>query len=289
MKWNADVNEETLWLESRWEHWRRQLKRGLMVLFVCCLVAFLTLHPTGQRMVVTGQALGQAVGQFVEKQFVHFFGPDLLLRQRAAWASAMLKTELTKLHAMQLAFTPELEARQSELPALLAAQATATQAMQALTAQAQLVHAPTATVVSTHAFQSSSQTVSRSQLAAQVMAYSDLREQVSRNQQAVRVLEATLVQIRALQLEAQQQLIALDTTLALFNRLWQKQAGSQGEPALTTGEQLALRTALQIEISQAQALQQARRALEAALADLNLPVAQPTPDLRNRMGAAQGK
>jgi hypothetical protein len=118
---------------------------------------------------------------------------------------------------------------------------------------------------------------------------SDLREQVGRDQQALRVLEATLVQVRALQNEAQQQLSALDSTLALFNGLWQSSEGAQGEQALTTGELLTLRTALQIEIGQAQELQQARRALEAALAALNLPVAQPTPDLRNRTEAAHGE
>jgi len=289
MKWNAAITEETMIFESRGERWCRQLKRGLLVIFLGSLVAFLTLHPTGQRIVLTGQVVGQAIGQLAERQFVHFFGPDLLLRQRAARTSKKLKAELAQLHTSESASAHRLALLQGELPPLLQAQTTATQAIQVLTVHLQQVHAPTAAVIRTRALLENGQAVQPAELGAQVLAYSDLQEQVGRHQQEVRILQATLVQARALQAEAQQQLSALNTTLALFNALWQRREGTQTEQALTTGEQLALRTALQVEIDQAQALEQAHSALETALAALSLPAAQSTPNAPNRTASAPGE
>lgn len=278
MKWNTYGAEDASSFGTRGVRWRRQGQRWLFCLGVCGLLAFFTLHPTGQQIVRIGQTVGQGVGRFSEEQFVHFFGPALILRQRAAWTSGQLKTDIEQLQAIEQSATQKIAALQSELPPLVEAQAAAVQTMQALTGQLQ---PPAGAVVRVQAFMESDQAPRPEALAAQVLAYSDLQEQLGRDQAALRGLRATLSQAQALQAEAQPQVIALDSTLALFNALWANRAAAPAEQGLLTSELLAFRNALQVEIEQAEAIHQARRSLEAGLAGLNLPAAQPTPNLRS--------
>lgn len=262
MKWRNDLYSEALYVESRWARWWRQLKRLTVALLLLVLVAFLTLHPTGQALVATGKSVGQMIWQWAERQGVQTFGPEPLLRRRAQWAIADLAAEQEQLQHLAQAATEALDKIAQELPALQAAEKAAIAAM----------HRQPATLAANWG--------------ASLLTYSDWQEQVADRQQARRVQAAVLVQAQALQQEAHQQQGALETTLVFFAQ-WQKQTGDQVGSGLRDGEQAALRSALQRQIARAHAISAARRALEAAVQTVTPPTQPTTPE--ENPSLAQGK
>lgn len=262
MKWRNDLYSEALYFESRWVRWWRQLKRLTVAVLLLMLLAFLTFHPTGQRLVTTGKSMGQTIWHWAERQGVQTFGPEPLLRRRAHWAIADLTAEQEQLQRLAQATTQTLAEIAQELPALQAAEAAAVAAMQ---------RQPAALAVN---------------WGAPLLTYSDWQEQVADRRQAHRVQTAVLVQAQALQQEAHQQQGALETTLAFFAQ-WQKQTGDEATGGLRDGEQAALRSALQRQIARAHAIGAARRALEATVQTVTPPTQPATP--AENPSLAQGK
>jgi hypothetical protein len=271
MKWSGDLLGETAEFESRWMQLRRQLQRLLVVAFLCMVLVFLALHPGGRRFTSAGLETAQTVWHWTERQFVHSFGPALILRLRAQWAFDRLEDEMARLQTMERRATRMVGTLNGELPQLLAAQDEVYQEILALTVELQ--HADALAIVALHTDTPTTPIGSSrpANVSAQVLTYIDLAEQVERRRQAVRVLTATLGQSRALQQELQQLITDAEVLQNLFAVLLKNSKGTQLEPGLTAGELLALRTAFQLQITRAQEIRNVRHTLEVTLAALNLP------------------